>query len=224
VLTVGLTGGIGSGKSEVARRLAAHGAVVVDSDAIAREVVEPGTPGLKRLVAEFGREVLSADGGLDREALARIVFGDEEARRRLNAVVHPLVGHEVLTRMAAAGERDPAAVVVNDVPLLVEGGLADRYDVVVVVDVPVETQLERLTTRRGMTEEDARARIAAQAARADRLAVADHVVSNDGDLAALDAAVADLWATLTAAATDAPPASPRSGGHVRDVAGWPAGA
>jgi len=196
VLTVGLTGGIGSGKSEVARRLAGRGAVVVDSDAIAREVVEPGTVGLERVVAEFGTGVVAADGSLDRPALARIVFDDDAARARLNAIVHPLVGEEVLRRMAAAAERDPDAVVVNDVPLLVEGGMSDRYDVVVVVDADPEVALRRLVDLRGMTEADARARIAAQAGREERLAAADHVITNHGDLAELDAAVDQLWAAL----------------------------
>lgn len=196
MLTVGLTGGIGSGKSEVARRLAGRGAVVVDSDAIAREVVEPGTVGLERVVAEFGTGVVAADGSLDRPALARIVFDDDAARARLNAIVHPLVGEEVLRRMAAAAERDPDAVVVNDVPLLVEGGMSDRYDVVVVVDADPEVALRRLVDLRGMTEADARARIAAQAGREERLAAADHVITNHGDLAELDAAVDQLWAAL----------------------------
>lgn len=192
-MLVGLTGGIGSGKSEVAGRLAALGAVVVDSDRLAREVVEPGTPGLARLVEEFGGSILDPSGALDREALARIVFADDEARRRLNAVVHPLVGEQVFRRTAEALERDPQAVVVNDVPLLAEGGLADRYDTVVVVDAPVEVQLDRLVRLRGMSKADAWARIGVQASREQRLAVADDVIRNDGDLDALQAQVERVW-------------------------------
>lgn len=196
MLVVGLTGGIGSGKSEVARRLAARGAVVVDADAIAREVVAPGTPGLAQVVEAFGAEVLAADGSLDRERLAATVFGDDEQRKRLNAIVHPLVGAAMVRRTEEAAARDPLAVVVNDVPLLVEGGLSDRYDVVVVVDCAEETQLRRLVEQRGMTEADARARMAVQVSRDQRLAVADIVISNDGDLAELDRQVEQAWADL----------------------------
>ncbi len=194
MLRVGLTGGIGSGKSEVARLLAAHGALVVDSDALAREVVAPGTPGLAAVVAEFGAEMLRPDGSLDRERLAAVVFADAAARQRLNAIVHPLVGVAAAERVAAA---PPDAVVVHDVPLLVEAGMAAAFDVVVVVDAPVEAQLARLTGPRGMSRADAEARIAAQAAREERLAVADHVVRNDGTLAELAERVAALWTVLT---------------------------
>src|SRR5580765_2773691 len=156
MLVVGLTGGIGSGKSEVAKRLAALGAVVIDADAIAREVVAPGTPGLLQVVDEFGESVLGSDGSLDRDRMAAVVFADDDARRRLNAIVHPLVGAAMVQRTVRAGEHDPNAVVVNDVPLLAEGGLRDRYAVVVVVDVDSDTQLRRLVEQRGMTAEDAR--------------------------------------------------------------------
>lgn len=194
MLRVGLTGGIGSGKSEVARLLAAHGAVVVDSDALAREVVAPGTPGLAAVTAAFGTDVLRPDGSLDRPALAARVFADPEARERLNAIVHPLVGAAAAERTANA----PAgAVVVHDVPLLVEAGLAAGFDVVVVVDAPDEVRLRRLTESRGMSEADARARMAAQATREDRLAQADHVIRNDGTLQELAARVDALWAALT---------------------------
>jgi dephospho-CoA kinase len=196
VIVVGLTGGIGSGKSEVARRLAALGAVVVDADAIAREVVAPGSPGLARVVAEFGDEVLAADGSLDRERVGAIVFADPDALGRLNAIVHPLIGAAMIERTAAAGEADPHAVVVNDVPLLVEGGMSDRYDAVVVVDTDPATQLQRLVEQRGMTEDDARARMAVQATREQRLAVADYVVANTGDLDDLDREVREVWAHL----------------------------
>ena len=198
MLNVGLTGGIGAGKSEVTRRFAAHGAVVIDADAIAREVVEVGMPGLDSVVAEFGREVLAADGSLDRAAVAALVFADPKARERLNAVVHPLVGQRVAELMAQVAATDPDAVVVHDVPLIVEAGIRDRYDLVVVVDAPVDVQLDRLTRLRGMTESDARARIAAQASREQRLEIADHVIVNDGDLAELDAQVTAVWDALTA--------------------------
>lgn len=198
MLTVGLTGGIGSGKSEVARRLASLGAVIVDSDVIAREVVEPGTEGLAQVVAEFGDQVLSADGSLDREALAAVVFADDDARKRLSTILHPLIGARALEAVAAAGERDPDAIVVQDIPLLVESDLGKHYQVVIVVDTRTETQLERLTKLRGMSEADAMARIAAQATREQRRAAATHVIVNDGDLDALDAQVREVWAELTA--------------------------
>jgi len=196
VLKVGLTGGIGSGKSTVSRLLAEHGAVVVDADAIAREVVAVGTPGLAAVVAEFGSEVLLPDGALDRERLGRLVFGDPARLAALNAVVHPLVAARMdeVERQAVA---DGAAVVVHDVPLLAENGLKDLYDTVVVVDCPVETQLGRLVEQRGMAEADAKARIAAQATREQRLAVADHVIRNDGSLTDLERAVSALWERLT---------------------------
>ncbi|HEX2313753.1 MAG TPA: dephospho-CoA kinase [Thermomonospora sp.] len=198
MLRVGLTGGIGSGKSEVSARLAARGAVVIDADKIAREVVEPGTPGLAAVVAEFGQEMLRPDGSLDRDRLGAVVFADEDRRAALNAIVHPLVG----TRMQELMEAAPGdAIVVYDVPLLTENDLAGLYDVVVVVDVPVETQVERLTGRRGMTEEAARARIAAQATRERRLAIAHHVVDNTGTLEDLDRRVAALWDDLVARAS-----------------------
>ena len=196
MLLVGLTGGIGSGKSEVTRRLAARGAVIVDADLIAREVVAPGTPGLAQVVEVFGPEVLTADGGLDRDAVAARVFDDSAARQRLNSIIHPLVGARSLELIAAAGEADPGAVVVNDVPLLVEAGLAGRYEVIVVVAADPETQLHRLVERRGMTENDARARIDAQAPLAEKLAIADLVINNDGDLEKLDAEVDRVWAQL----------------------------
>jgi dephospho-CoA kinase len=189
-----LTGGIGSGKSEVSRRLVSLGAVLIDADAVAREVVEPGTPGLAAVVEEFGEQVLRSDGALDRERLGSIVFADEERRRRLNAIVHPLVGK----RMRELVEDAPAgAIVVYDVPLLTENDLAGMYDLVVVVDAPVEEQVRRLMTLRGMTEEAARARIAAQATRERRRAVADRVIDNSGTIDALAAQVDELWAELT---------------------------
>ena len=194
-MRIAVTGGIGSGKSAVAERLAAHGAVVVDADRIAREVVEPGTPGLAAVVAEFGPGVLTPDGALDRAAMAAIVFADPARRAALEAIVHPLVAQRSAELFAAAGSD---AVVVYDVPLLAEtgGALGREFDAVVVVEAPVETRVARLVAR-GLTEQDARARIAAQATDEQRRAVADHVVTNDGDLAALDAAVDRLWPQLT---------------------------
>lgn len=194
MLTVGLTGGIGAGKSEVARLLASYGAVLVDSDRIAREVVEPGTEGLAAVVAEFGPQVLAADGGLDRPRLGAIVFADEERRKALNAIVHPLVGRRSAELQAAAG---PDAIVVHDVPLLTENGLAPLYDLVIVVDAAPDTQLDRLVRLRGMAEEEARARMAAQATRDQRLAVADLVIANDGPLDELEPQVRAAWRQLT---------------------------
>ncbi|MDI2126273.1 dephospho-CoA kinase [Yinghuangia seranimata] len=194
MVNVGLTGGIGSGKSEVSRRLAAYGAVVIDSDLIAREVVEPGTPGLAAVVAEFGPDVLAADGTLDRPKLGTLVFGDPARLAALNAIVHPLVGARAAELTASAGED---AVLVNDVPLLAENHLEKLYDLVVVVDASPETQLDRLVRFRGMTEHDARARMAAQATRADRLAIADVVIDNDGPIEALEPQLRALWTRLT---------------------------
>lgn len=193
MLRVGLTGGIGSGKSEVARRLADRGAVVIDADVLAREVVAPGTEGLAHVVAAFGPEVLALDGALDRARLGALVFADPDARRRLEGIVHPRVRGRAQELEEAAGEH---AVVVHDIPLLVETGQSGRFDVVVVVDAPDEVRVDRLVRLRGMSEEDARARIAAQAAREERLAEADVVVDNGGELPALDAQVDRLWSAL----------------------------
>jgi dephospho-CoA kinase len=174
---VGLTGGIGAGKSAVAQRLAELGAVIIDADALAREVVEPSTDGLAEVVAEFGAGVLQPDGSIDRPALGRIVFDDPEARARLERIVHPRVRARTAEIVAAA---DPDAVVVNDVPLLVEAGLYRAYDVVIVVEAAASVRVARLVADRGMTESDARARIAAQATDEERRAVADVVIVNNG--------------------------------------------
>lgn len=202
-MRIAVTGGIGSGKSSVTARLAEHGAVVIDADRIAREVVEPGTPGLAAVVAEFGPGILTADGALDRPALAAIVFADPERRRALEAIVHPLVGRRSQELLDAA----PAdAVVVYDVPLLAESsdfGRAGGFDRVVVVTAPVETRVRRLVER-GLTEADARARIAAQADDASRLAIADLVVDNGGTEAELDAAADRLWSALLDAGDTVP--------------------
>jgi dephospho-CoA kinase len=197
MLRAGLTGGIGSGKSEVSKRLAAHGAVVIDADVAAREVVAPGTPGLARIAEAFGAGVLGPDGALDRERLGALVFRDAGLRAKLNAIVHPLVADWM-----AAAERaalDPArtdVIIVHDVPLLAENRRAGDFDVVVVVDVPPDLQVERLVSQRGMAPDQARARMAAQASREQRLAVADLVIDNSGSLDDLDRRVAEVWADL----------------------------
>lgn len=198
MLTVGLTGGIGAGKSEVSRLLVSYGAVLVDADLIAREVVEAGTPGLAAIVETFGPGVLTPEGTLDRPRLGSIVFEDPEKRAALNGIVHPLVGARSQELQAAAA---PDSVVVHDVPLLTENGLAGLYDVVVVVDATPETQLDRLMTLRGMSETEARARMAAQAGREERLAIADHVIDNDGPLAELEPQVRKVWEELVRRAT-----------------------
>jgi dephospho-CoA kinase len=198
VLRAGLTGGIGSGKSEVARRLAAHGAVVIDADVAARAVVAPGTPGLARVAEAFGAGVLGPDGALDRDRLGAIVFRDPASRGTLNTIVHPLVGEwmRAAERAAVAAARGDL-IVVHDVPLLAENRRAGDFDLVIVVDVPPDLQLERLVSQRGMTPEQARARMAAQASRQQRLAVADVVIDNSGSLEDLDRRVAAVWADLT---------------------------
>lgn len=194
MLRLGLTGGIGAGKSEVSRLLTGYGAVLIDSDRIAREVVEPGTPGLAAVVAEFGPEVLTGDGRLDRPKLGGIVFADQDRLRALNAIVHPLVRARSAELESAAGS---GAIVVHDVPLLVENGLQGLYDLVVVVDASPETQLDRLVRQRGMAESEARDRMAAQATREERRAVADVVIDNDGPLERLEPQVREVWEKLT---------------------------
>jgi dephospho-CoA kinase len=194
VLRIGLTGGIGSGKSTVSRLLEQRGAVIVDADAIAREVVAPGTPGLAAVVEAFGDGVVAPDGSLDRPALAAVVFADPDARKRLDAIVHPLVRARA-TEVAAAAPAD--AVVVNDVPLLVETGQAGSYDLVLVVEADPATRVARLV-QRGLTAEDARARMAAQATDEQRRAVADVVLDNSGTPEELEAQVDRFWADRVA--------------------------
>ncbi|GAA1930508.1 dephospho-CoA kinase [Nocardioides hwasunensis] len=189
MIRVGLTGGIASGKSTVSALLAEHGAVVIDADLIAREVVARGTPGLEAVVAEFGADLLTADGDLDRPAMGRLVFGDPDARRRLESIIHPLVHRRSAELEAEAAD---SAVVVHDIPLLAEGGRAGSFDAVVVVDVPTEVQVARMVADRGWSREDAEARIAAQATREERLAIATHVVDNTGTLEELRRRVAGL--------------------------------
>jgi dephospho-CoA kinase len=193
MLRVGLTGGIGAGKSEVSRRLEAQGAILIDADAIAREVVAPGTAGLAAVVEAFGNGALRADGSLNRELVGEIVFGDPAKLEALNGIVHPLVGQRMAELERGAG---PDAIVVHDVPLLAENNLEGGYDLIVVVDAPEHVQLDRLTRQRGMSAEQAQARMSAQASRDDRLAIADLVIDNSGSLAELDRQVGDLWAEL----------------------------
>ena len=194
MLRIGLTGGIGSGKSTVSRLLEQRGAVIVDADAIAREVVAPGTPGLAAVTEAFGDGVVAPDGSLDRPALAAVVFADQEARKRLDTIVHPLVRARA-TEVAAAAPAD--AVVVNDVPLLVETGQAGSYDLVLVVEADPATRVARLV-QRGLTAEDARARMAAQATDEQRRAVADVVLDNSGTPEELEAQVDRFWADRVA--------------------------
>ena len=193
-MRVGLTGGVASGKSTVAALLAELGAVVIDADKLAREVVAPGTDGLRRVVEEFGADVLAADGSLDRPALGAIVFGDEPARRRLEAIIHPLVRARARELEAAAPQ---GAVVVHDIPLLAETGQADRFDAVLVVDVPVRTQIDRMVEQRAMTPEEAEARVAAQATRDQRLSVATYAIDNTGRLEDLRERVTEVFEKLT---------------------------
>jgi dephospho-CoA kinase len=194
MLLVGLTGGIGSGKSTVARLLEERGAVVFDADVLARAAVEPGTPGHDAVVARFGADVLGPGGELDREALASLVFADPAARRDLEAIVHP----EVRRLFAEAGEayRDPDRAVVLSAPLLVETGMHTAFEVLVVVSASVPTQVERLLRDRGLSEEQARARIAAQAPLEDKATVADVIVDNDGPIDDLAHQVDRLWDDL----------------------------
>jgi dephospho-CoA kinase len=200
---VGLTGGIASGKSSVAALLAARGAVIIDADVLAREVVAKGTPLLRRVADRFGADVLTADGSLDRAALGRIVFADPDARHDLEALIHPAVRQRAAELQAQAPD---GAVVVHVIPLLVETGQAGSFDHVVVVDVPERTQVERFRGRDGGDAEAAAARIAAQASRAERLAAADIVIDNSGSEADLVRQVDDAWRRLAAV-------SPRAAAH-----------
>jgi dephospho-CoA kinase len=195
VLLVGLTGGIGSGKSTVSELLAAKGAVIIDADAVARDIVEPGTPVLAALVERFGEGILGGDGRLDRQALADVAFADDESREALDAITHPAIGEEFLRRM---GEAPDDAIVVCDVPLLAESPEAQArgYEIVVVVEAPVELRIDRLE-QRGVSRRDATARIAQQASDEERRAIATHLIDNSGDRRHLERQVDDLWAELT---------------------------
>lgn len=194
ILSVGLTGGIASGKSAVSHRLASHGAVIIDADQLARKAVAPGTEGLAEIVSAFGEDVLTASGTLDRAALGRHVFNDDAARSRLNAIVHPRV------RAEAAHQRefvDDGSVVVEDIPLLVETGQQDRFDVVVVVQAPEEERVRRMMQDRGMSREEAESRVSAQATDEQRAAAADVVLDNSGTLEELMEQVDQLWERLS---------------------------
>lgn len=193
-LHVGLTGGIGSGKSTVAARLAALGAVVIDADRISRDLMAPGSPVLEQVVGAFGPEILAADGSLDRQALAARVFAEDAARERLNGIVHPAVREEAARQLAAAPHRpDFAGVVVEDIPLLTETGQAHRFDGVVVVRTEEQERVRRLTESRGMDAADAHARIAAQATDAQRQAIATWTVDNSGTPERTQEQVDALW-------------------------------
>jgi dephospho-CoA kinase len=188
---IGLTGGIGSGKSTVSVRLAHHGAIVIDYDQLARDAVALGTPALAAIVERFGAGVIAPDGTLDRPALGTVVFGDDAARVDLEAITHPAIVELAIEQEAAVPDD---GVVVHDHPLLVEMGMAAFCDLVVVVDAPEDVQVDRLVSLRGMTEADARARMAAQASREERLAEADVVLENTGSIADLEARVDEMWA------------------------------
>ncbi|WP_295820306.1 dephospho-CoA kinase [uncultured Microbacterium sp.] len=191
-----LTGGIASGKSTIARLLAQHGAVIVDADAIVRELQAPGSPVLDQIAAAFGPGVIAGDGNLDRAALGAVVFSDDDARRRLNALIHPAVAAESGRRFAAAFAADPDAVVVYDVPLLVEARADDPWDLIVVAHAPASLREERLVALRGLTLADARARLASQVDDDTRLAVADVIIETAGSLAETSAQVEALWRRL----------------------------
>ena len=209
MFVVGLTGGIGSGKSTVSRLLAERGAVVIDADAITRELQVPGTEVFDAMVARFGPAILAPDGTLDRQAVADVVFADPDALADLNAIVHPAVGAEIAARLAAAADAPApvgagAPVVVLDIPLLVETGRSD-VAAVVVVDATEEDQLRRLVDQRGLDPADARARMSRQATRADRLARADQVIDNTADLDHLAGEVARVWDWLVVRSNEPPP-------------------
>lgn len=207
MILLGLTGGIGSGKSTVSAMLADRGAVIIDADAIVRELQAPGQPLLAELAAEFGDSILGADGSLDRAALAAAAFGDKEKVAALNRIVHPAVGREMNRRLEE--QRDTDNVVVLDIPLLAENprkGLCG----VIVVDVPVDTAVERLMRHRGFSEADVRARVANQASRETRLAIADRVLDNSGDIGSLESQVSEVWEW----AQSLPPAAPDAGEQV----------
>lgn len=189
----GLTGGIAAGKSTVAAELAKHGAIIVDADQVVRDLQQPGEPVFAAIVARFGNGVLAADGTLDRPALGAIVFGDASARTDLNAIVHPAVAEETQRRIAAAFAADPMAIVVNDVPLMIEAQRTRGWDLVVVADAPAELRVQRLIELRGMSEADARARVASQASDAQRREIADVLIDTSQSLKHTREQVAELW-------------------------------
>jgi dephospho-CoA kinase len=195
-IRVGLTGGVASGKSTVSAMMAELGATVIDADALAREVVERGTPGLAQVIEAFGDELLTPDGDLDRPAMGRLVFADEMARKRLEKIVHPLVFQRIVELERTV---PPGGVVVHDIPLLAENGRADDFDTVVVVDAPEQLQVERMVRDRGWSREDAESRMGAQASREDRLAIAAHVIENTGTREDLRRRVAEVFAEVVSA-------------------------
>lgn len=194
-MRIGLTGGVGSGKSSVGTVLRDLGAFVIDADVLAREVVAPGTPGLAAIVEHFGPGMLNSDGSLDRASLGAVVFQDESERKALEEIVHPLV-HARAAELES--QRPPGSAVVHEIPLLVETDQAGNFDVLIVVDVPVETQISRLMELRGLTEPEARARVAAQATRAERLAVATYVIENTGTFEDLRQRVTEVFGSVVA--------------------------
>jgi dephospho-CoA kinase len=204
VLLVGLTGGIASGKSVVAARLAGHGAVVVDADRIAREVVEPGTPALARIAEEFGPGVIAADGTLDRAALGAQVFSDPQKLALLNSITHPAIRELSQRRFREAGEADPDAVVIYDVPLLTDARGAEEFDVVVVVSAPEDVRIERMVAHRGMSLEEATRRIRSQVPEEQRLALADIVIESGGTLDETLSRADEVWAELHQRAVGGP--------------------
>ena len=195
-IRVGLTGGVASGKSTVSAAMADLGAVVIDADALAREVVERGTPGLAQVVDAFGEELLTPDGDLDRPAMGRLVFADEHARRKLEQIVHPLVYERIVALEEAV---PPGGVVVHDIPLLAENGRAGDFDAVVVVDAPEEVQLERMVRDRGWSREEAESRMRAQSSREERRAIASYVIDNTGTREDLRRRVAEVYAEVVSA-------------------------
>ncbi|MGB3731203.1 dephospho-CoA kinase [Microbacterium sp.] len=195
---IALTGGIASGKSTIAARLAEHGAVIVDADQIVRDVQGPGSPVLAAIAAEFGEDVIRVDGALDRAALGARVFADQDRLQALNAIVHPAVREESARRFTAALDADPAAVVVYDVPLLVEARVDDPWDLIVVADAPADMRAQRMIALRGMTEEDARARLASQVPDDVRRAVADVVIDTSGTIERTIAQTDALWERVRA--------------------------